>query len=508
MLLACLPAGLAQGEALAPVTLEYWILGSGKQKDSDLVWEKVNEEIQKYLPNTTVHFTDVTDSEYEDRWSRAMASGETIDLAWTGWFQNLPVEAARGALLPLDDLLAQYGQDILAFYGEDILGIHRVYDNRLYQIPVWQGLVGGRYALRFPKELADLAGENWVTDFQDVLYANSGIPTVQAKAQAYAKQAEYLAAAQEAGKIAMGYNMYNGFYQYYLHLGTTLVGDRYYAYVENGDDTFTVQSYMDSDLVKLNTQTMADWFQKGYIRPDIASVESVINDWRTDGIQGYITGGSDGLIDIAKHATAESGFEFVAAYTNPNAVFQLGNSTGTSIPYTAKNPERATMLMNLLVSDAGADVYRLFVYGIEGTHWNYSAAGDGTIETTGGLGQATGDWAYGNWKWTLGTCTHAFYTQSDIVGEYEMKKELEKTAYVNPLLGFSFNADAVQTEQINLTAIYKEYEPLLLRGYTGADWETHWNEYIAKLQQAGLPAYLAELQRQVTEYVEQNSLTW
>ena len=193
MLLSCLPASLAEGavsENLEPVTLEYWIMGPGKQKDSDRVWEKFNEMLQEYLPNTTVNFTIVPDSEYYDRWSRAMAAGEQIDLAWIGWFHNIPSEASMGSIQPMDDLLDKYGQDVKAFYGDDILNMHRVYDGRLYAIPVWQGLVGGRYAMRFPKELADLAGENWVDEFQQVMYDNCKTMDVDAKAKVYDKLEE------------------------------------------------------------------------------------------------------------------------------------------------------------------------------------------------------------------------------------------------------------------------------------------------------------------------------
>ncbi len=514
MLLSCLPASLAEGavsENLEPVTLEYWIMGPGKQKDSDRVWEKFNEMLQEYLPNTTVNFTIVPDSEYYDRWSRAMAAGEQIDLAWIGWFHNIPSEASMGSIQPMDDLLDKYGQDVKAFYGDDILNMHRVYDGRLYAIPVWQGLVGGRYAMRFPKELADLAGENWVDEFQQVMYDNCKTMDVDAKAKVYDKLEEYFKACKDAGRIGMGYNMQQGLYSYYDKQGSVLVGP--YAYVERGDDTFTVKPLLTSDVVKLNCEYMADWYQKGYIRPDIASVENIEADFRRDGLNGYITNGSDGLIDIAKHATAESGFDVVAAYTNPDAEFSLGFSTATCIPYTSKNPERAVMLMNLLVSDAGRDLYRLLVYGFEGEHWNYTEAGDGTIETTGGLGQSTGDWNYGLWKWTFGTCTNALYTTTDIVGEYEDKKELEKNAYVNPLISFSFDADAVETEEANIRAIETEYlglnkPAMLFRGYLGAEWEQGWNELQQKLELADYDAYIAEVQRQVTEYVEANGVKW
>jgi hypothetical protein len=117
-------------------------------------------------------------------------------------------------------------------------------------------------------------------------------------------------------------------------------------------------------------------------------------------------------------------------------------------------------------------------------------------------------WAYGGWKWTLGTCTNSLYTSTDIVGEYESKKELENTAYVNPLLSFSFNNEAVQNEQINIEALETEYKSILTRGYLGDGWEASWNEYTSKLDAAGMSLYIEELQRQVNEFVASHNSKW
>ena len=43
------------------------------------------------------------------KFSQVLASGEGVDLAWTGWLINKPQNIADGNLMPLDDLLAEYG---------------------------------------------------------------------------------------------------------------------------------------------------------------------------------------------------------------------------------------------------------------------------------------------------------------------------------------------------------------------------------------------------------------
>ena len=80
--------------------------GPGKQKDAEEVWSVFNDELQKHLPGTTVKFEIIPYGEYADRWKLALSAGDQLDIAGRYWMQNLDVEAAKGALTPLDDLLA------------------------------------------------------------------------------------------------------------------------------------------------------------------------------------------------------------------------------------------------------------------------------------------------------------------------------------------------------------------------------------------------------------------
>ena len=72
----------AAAEELEPVTIQLWLGGPGKQKDSDEVWELFNEKLQEYVPNTTVEITCMTTTEYPEKFDQMLASGEGVDLAW------------------------------------------------------------------------------------------------------------------------------------------------------------------------------------------------------------------------------------------------------------------------------------------------------------------------------------------------------------------------------------------------------------------------------------------
>ena len=257
--------------ALEQKTIQLMITGAGKQANSDKVWAAFNEQLQQYVPNTTVEFIDVSFDEYSEKFSQVLASGEGVDLAWTGWLINKPQNIADGNLMPLDDLLAEYGQGIVDILGENVVEIHRnAADGKLYYLPSWQGLCGERRGWLVVTEIAELAGDTWIEDTEAALnkWRNnySGIEDFQAVLDQATK---YLAAAKEAGKLgagintgrAFGWSMYNGMYSF-LGVGGAEIGITYC------DDTFTVKDGVAGEHYKLYAKTMADWYKEGYIRSD------------------------------------------------------------------------------------------------------------------------------------------------------------------------------------------------------------------------------------------------
>lgn len=263
--------------ALEQKTIQLMITGAGKQANSDKVWAAFNEQLQQYVPNTTVEFIDVPFEEYSEKFSQVLASGEGVDLAWTGWLINKPQNIADGNLMPLDDLLAEYGQGIVDILGENVVEIHRnAADGKLYYLPSWQGLCGERRGWLVVTEIAELAGDTWIEDTEAALnkWRNnySGIEDFQAVLDQATK---YLAAAKEAGKLgagintgrAFGWSMYNGT-RSNPGVGGSEIG------IPFEDNTFTVIDGVASEHYKLYAKTMADWYKEGYIRSDIMSVDT------------------------------------------------------------------------------------------------------------------------------------------------------------------------------------------------------------------------------------------
>lgn len=495
--------------ALEQKTIQLMITGAGKQANSDKVWAAFNEQLQQYVPNTTVEFIDVSFDEYSEKFSQVLASGEGVDLAWTGWLINKPQNIADGNLMPLDDLLAEYGQGIVDVLGENVVEIHRNADGNIYYLPSWQGLCGERRGWLVVTEIAELAGDTWIEDTEAALnkWRNnySGIEDFQAVLDQATK---YLAAAKEAGKLgagintgrAFGWSMYNGMYSF-LGVGGAEIGITYC------DGTFTVKDGVAGEHYKLYAQTMADWYKEGYIRSDIMSVDTSTltmpkNGEITD--TTYVFSCDPYLTEADQDAvTADAGMDMTYLPIEENAYLILGGDTSYAIPYCADEPERAMMVLNAIYSQP--DLYNTLIYGIEGE--DYTKNADGTITTSYVGASPTADDSYGIQRWIIGSCKNALINNGTDPNYYADLEALEETARVNPFLNFTFDRTNVEGICASILNVYYEYGPQIDNGVAGDNWEELYNNYMAARKDAGIEELVTEFQNQLNAYIEANNIT-
>ena len=496
--------------ALEQKTIQLMITGAGKQANSDKVWTAFNEQLQQYVPNTTVEFIDVSFDEYSEKFSQVLASGEGVDLAWTGWLINKPQNIADGNLRPLDDLLAEYGQGIVDILGENVVEIHRnAADGKLYYLPSWQGLCGERRGWLVVTEIAELAGDTWIEDTEAALnkWRNnySGIEDFQAVLDQATK---YLAAAKEAGKLgagintgrAFGWSMYNGMYSF-LGVGGAEIGITYC------DGTFTVKDGVAGEHYKLYAKTMADWYKEGYIRSDIMSVDtSTLTTPKNGEITDttYVFSCDPYLTEADQEAAiADAGMDMTYLPIEENAYLILGGDTSYAIPYCADEPERAMMVLNAIYSQP--DLYNTLIYGIEGE--DYTKNADGTITTSYVGASPTADDSYGIQRWIIGSCKNALINNGTDPNYYADLEALEATAQVNPFLNFTFDRTNVEGICASILNVYYEYGPQIDNGVAGDNWEELYNNYMAARKDAGIEELVTEFQNQLNAYIEANNIT-
>lgn len=486
----------ASEEELEPVTLKYW-MGAEETEDAALVVDAVNEYLADVLPNTTLEIEWVSLSEWSDRWSKAMASQEAIDIAWFGWMNSLTTEVEMGSLMPIEDLVNEYGQGIIETLTQATLDEHRAFDGEMYFLPAWQGLIGERYGIYLPHDNVALLGDEWAENFQKVLYDSfeKNYYDDESKGAVIACLEEYLEASKEAGMLGYGLNVQNDplnkVYQT-KHKAFLNIPSFIYPTVD-GDTLYLEPSCSEGSYHWKRIEAYHDWYKKGYIREDVASAEVKETTYSLDTKDNnYITAVANAWTDGSDVTmSVKAGYDIDCFYVMPYAKKSTGFATGTVIPATAENPERAMMLLDLIYTDP--TLYQMLVYGVEGTH--YTKNTDGTIT------MAENNKYTGPQCWQLGTCINSLTTDATQLDYYQKMKDAEATAKVAEYSWSGFDKTNVDVEISNITAISKEY---VMNALVPLDnWKELKMEEREKMLAAGLDKVMDEVYNQLLPVAEE-----
>lgn len=71
----------------------------------------------------------------------------------------------------------------------------------------------------------------------------------------------------------------------------------------------------------------------------------------------------------------------------------------------------------------------------------------------------------------------------------------------SPTMGFRFDNSAVTTELDQINAVIAEYFDTLRLGAKGADWEGYYNEFVEKMNAAGVEKVQNEIQTQFDAFL-------
>lgn len=474
-------------ETLEPYTVTLWARGNDS-KDADKVVSLVNEKLQEILPNTTLDVQFVAGSEYKDRYTKALAAGEKIDIAWSAnWVNNVEDDVKNGVVLPVEDLLKQYGEGIVeAVGGWDVLDIHHSLDGELYFIPCWQGLVTGRAAIYLDADVLALMPEGWKDELQQICFDNQDY-TVEAKMAIMDKLEEYLEVAKENDLLGLGVANVDrlrinnlAWYNYRINV------------FEESDGVYKMYTESEDPVSMALDEKYAEWFEKGYFRSDYASAS-------IDLTEPYILYTEQALPDnwLDQQKLMRNREDLDGVLVTESNSFANGFSTGAVIPYTSENPERVMQVLNVLYTNA--EIYQLLVYGEEGVHYINNA--DGTITRP-----AAGNREYeGITNWMLGTCMNSLAESKGSLETYEGLKKQEETAKFNPFLNFAFDTTNVEDIKTNLSAVAKEYsgQSMFAGKAKVAGIHDTWSQ---KAKSVGEDDYVAEFRAQFSAYLAENNL--
>jgi len=456
------------------VALTMAFLNFGVMDDEQLVEDEINKIALEKI-NATVDFMPIDIAAWQQQTNLLLAGNEKLDLIMTSSFFNYASQVAKGQLVPLDELLEQYGPDIKNTMDPAIYNGTKV-NGQIYGVPSIRD-VGADYGMVMRKDLVDKHGidlsavKSWA-DLGDkvfkVIKENEPgvIPLVQSS---------------QTGTVA--YQMFTP------HIDP--LSDRY-GVIAIDDQEMKVQNLYEMPVYRDTLKLVREWYEAGYIMQDAATTqESGQSLVKAGKALGYFNNMKP---EYEKQETKSTGHEMVGVRLSDVVIQSNGaNAFMMSIARNSEEPERAMQFLNLLYTDA--NIMNLLANGIEGKH--YVKNEDGSIRMPDGVTESK----YLFNQWEIGNNFLTSVWEGTSLDIWEKTKAFNASAKVSPALGFTFDQSPVKTEVAAVTNVENKYRIGLESGTLDP---AQLDQFIAELKSAGIDNIIAEKQKQLDAWAAAN----
>ncbi len=440
-----------------------WMLPGG---DGMTDVASVNTEISKITNDKfgfNVELNFISTGAYNERMRMYMASGAEWDLCFTGWVNPYKTAVNNGSYAPLSKLLDEYGKETKEIIGEEFLRDAYVGDE-IYAIPNYQ-VSFVQHAVWVQKNLAD----KYNFDLTKVTNLNELEPFLKLIKD---NEPDIFPWRSDWG-VGLFYN------DKYEEITSKIVID---TSKENAQPIFL----RDTPEFKNGVETFRDWYEKGYIRKDVASVGDDSADLNNGRYAVFASNWKPGAEETFK---IRFGIEYVpiklgAAYI-PNGATR---SAMTAINKDSKYQKESMQLINLV--NTNTELMDLITFGIEGKHYTRDENGKVSLIKDSGYGASGSSWNYGN----------QFIASLEVGMADDVYKEtqrLNSEAKKSDIFGFNFDQSPVVNEISQVGAIIQEYDCL---NNGSRDPEEYFSEMEQRLKTAGEDKIFEEVKKQLDDF--------
>lgn len=462
------------------VTLSMYLIGD-KPKDFDLVYDKINEELKAAI-NATLDVQFLSWSEYGDKYSLLFSTGEDFDLIYTAkWCYYSQVASKKGFYALTEDFLNTYAPDIVNIMPDTAWQQAKVNGN-VYMVP--------NYCVEFSSSCVAVRGDLMKKYGFDSL---DNLEDLEAFFDCIVENEDSISPLGAQGTALK---------QIYLELQNGVAPiptlEPLFYYNRTDPEDMTVFSMVETDEFREFCHTMKEFQEKGYWSKDALSTSDTTADAFVQGRAAAMVWNPGTLATYCEQVNAEHPEWEAAIYdvipdAQRSAKAFIGN--GMAINANSKNPERAMMAINQLMTNK--TIYDLAKYGIEGTHWE--AVGEDQYITL----EATSDYPVdgSSWGWNNDNLT-----RSEVLDEADPAKQTAQDILdawaenqaTNPLIAFTASEDNVASQVAVCNTLISQYVNPLVTGLVD-DVDATLDELISKLKDAGIDVILEEIQGQIDE---------
>ncbi|WP_274364979.1 ABC transporter substrate-binding protein [Paenibacillus thermotolerans] len=469
-------ASSKSNDELKPYEIVMVFAAGSEPKDLQLVQDEISK-ITKEKMNATVKLVPINYGAWVQQTMLMLSGNEKVDVILSG-LGTYSQDVAKGYYLPLDDLIAQYGQgakEALDAQDPQFLDAAKI-EGKLYGIPGVKDLAD-EYGFTIRKDLVDkykldLSAVKSLDDLDPILQ------TIKDNEPNMAPMTRYGNSLLDTISPAYMDPLGEGF-----------------GVLPNHDNGLQVVNWFETPEYAQLLNTVRRWYTAGFIHKDIVTTTEYGPALVKAGkAASYLQHMKPGIEQQESRMTAH---EMVSIRLKP-AVATTGKIQRVlwSIPNNAKNPERSMMFINLLFTDK--QIVDLLDWGVEGKH--YVKVADNVIDYPEGVDAA--NTGYGlNQGWMFGNQFLSYVWNGTDSTIYEQMSKFNQDAIKSKALGFSFNAENVKTEIASVTNVQNQFKNALETGTV--DPATQLPEFIKQLKAAGIEKIIDEKQKQLDEWAKQ-----
>jgi len=472
------------------VTVKMLMLGDPPAGGAD---QRVFEELNKILKqriNAELDVTWIEWNNYDTKYQMELVSGTPYDLIFTtSTWLNLWGNAEKGAFMDMKEMLPYYAPQLWAdtkkeewagcTYNGQIVALP---EHRKWQLSTPVFVYRADWAKEFGIDKID--SMDTLEQYCDAILANKpdvipyNAPGTVNSNELYAmwirQDTDYVLG---PGSIGMGCPTTN----------------------KSKDENWTCVSPVFDEKFLDFAKKMKEWGDKGYWPEDLLSATIDAEAMFLSGKSGLYSCNVAGYYpEIGKMAKEDPDAELDAFFFDEKRGFCFSDvmtQDSCSITATAENPERALMMYDLFQYDP--EIYHLTQYGIEGVQYVVNA--DGYRERPEGYNDETDSYYWDMWS-----------TRNDALeipefNEYEaqidaINEKIKPWTTVNPWGSFVLNTTSVDAEVTAINEAASTWLPAIQFGKAG-DPEEAVAQYRKALTNAGIDNYMAEVERQMQEYL-------
>jgi ABC-type sugar transport system, periplasmic component len=461
------------------LTMAFFIFAS-PPSDLPLVQDELNKVLVPKI-GAKVKLLPINLSAIQQQSNLMISSGEKLDLLINGtWsFFSFGTQVAKNQLLPLDDLLAKYGQGIVKSMDPGFLAAGKV-KGKQYLIPTVRDFAGS-YSIVMRKDVCDELKID-PTKVKSLADVESVLKLVKAKRPDLIPLVPF-----SSGQPVIDVQDYD------------TIGNLFGVLMDYGSSLKVVDYYRTKEYAD-HVKLACSWYRQGLIYQDAATNQDDRSVYiKANRAFSYISRSKVG------YAVQESGIcgqpmvvsELVPAFSVTDSVANCGYA----IPRNSSDPAKAMQLLNLLYSDP--QVYNLLVYGIEGKH--YVKRSDGLIDYPAGIDGKSSPYAsFNQIPWELGDEFIGSVWKGNDPNVWKDTEQFNNAARKSKALGFVFDVTPVKDAFAACTNVLNRYRFGLEDGVL--DPAKSLPEMNQALKAAGIDKIIAEKQKQLDAWAAENGV--